>query len=660
MIEYKGKEYRNLQEQVKKNKDDIAEMVSARKFLDQAGFKIVANIADVANLPDVGDPTFVSLSYGDAYAVGTDVPYEIYIKVPASDIIPYDHWFDFGEYPLPGDTGATGAQGPQGLKGDKGDTGARGPIGPQGVQGLKGEKGDTGPRGPQGNPGQMGPTGTSVHIIGVVANSTLLPAPATVLDLTAAFLVGASQPYDLYIQIGTSISDAVWTNMGAFNGGSGWEVNGTTVAPSEFVDLIQLNNLDVLLSLQYKGDELQDLLDAKQDALTPVVNGGIDIDASNNISFSSMYKYTTAYEEYQFNIPHSTNTRFYIGVKNLSDDFIYSFRASKSYTMIGVEGDNDETLSQLYFDKTQFDLRYIYQTVSEASIRYSHSEQRLRIETYFQYDPLVNGKPLRTNFLNDEYLKQENLFNNPYNFNSSYGSVGVSKNSESSVILNGTSDGGQYNVLGTITLPAGTYSVKQFLLSGTMSNGATVTTVRFGIRNDGAGIGLGMPEATITINTETTFNVVLWFNAGGYTFTNAELGYMVVKQNVLPTAYQPYNGPIIHQKDIEPVLLWENPNPNNTFANQTITIQDSSNFKYLVIENKMNQYLGLSGGQYLKVKNENGKNKFICYIDDANRGYQREITINSATSIEIKDGYFNGSQDNHVCIPLAIYGTNIL
>ncbi len=112
--------------------------------------------------------------------------------------------------------------------------------------------------------------------------------------------------------------------------------------------------------------------------------------------------------------------------------------------------------------------------------------------------------------------------------------------------------------------------------------------------------------------------------------------------------------------DITPVLLWENATPNVEFAEATITIEDSSNFKYLVIENKMNQYQGTSGGQYLKFKNENNKSKFICYVDDLGATYQRAITIISNTSIQIKAGYYNGSQDNNTCIPLAIYGTNIL
>jgi len=642
MIEYKGKEYRDLQEQVEKNKNDIAEITSARKFLDQAGFKIVANIADVANLPEEGDPTFVSLSYGDAYAVGTNIPYEIYIKVPASDVNPNDHWFDFGEYPLPGATGATGATGAQGEKGDTGPRGPQGAIGPQGVQGLKGEKGDTGARGPQGNPGQMGPTGTSVHIIGVVANSTLLPAPATVLDLTAAFLVGASQPYDLYIQIGTSVSDAVWTNMGAFNGGSGWEVNGTTVAPSEFVDLIQLNNLDVLLSLQYKGDELQDLLDEKQDALNAVADGGIEIDASNNISFSSRYKYTTTYEEYQFGIPRSTNSGFYLGVKNLSDSFSYELHVRKDIVALGC-GDNvygNETTSAIRFEKTGFSLEYIYQQTVHAQIKYVLSEGKLKITTYNLDDPIINNKPLRTSFLNDEYLKQENLWDEQWKTGEINGTTGANANTGQAIrsqnYIKVSPSTAYYIGIGSDTLIIYQYDSSKTYISAIYgsSNSSFITNSNCHY---------------IRIATDTSY---------GTTYKN---DIMLVKGST-PATYQPYNGPIVHQKDIEPVLLWENPNPNVAFAAQNITVQDMSSFKYLVFMYK-NEYTSAYALEILKIKAQIGVYLSFEYInqDTVNQLIcNRILNITSTTSISITDAYRNQTVDNNKLIPVAIYGTNLL
>ena len=65
--------------------------------------------------------------YGDAYAIGTEAPYELYILTRADgDLHAEDYWFNIGEFPMPG---------------------------PQGPRGFTGE---TGPQGPQGNPGSNG------------------------------------------------------------------------------------------------------------------------------------------------------------------------------------------------------------------------------------------------------------------------------------------------------------------------------------------------------------------------------------------------------------------------------------------------------------------------------------------------------------------------
>ena len=88
---------------------------------------------------------------GDAYGVGAEAPYDIYI-------------FD-------GVTKAWVNNGPlQGAKGDKGDPGERGPkgepgeTGPQGPTGLQGETGPQGPTGPAGDNGAPGANGVAPTI----------------------------------------------------------------------------------------------------------------------------------------------------------------------------------------------------------------------------------------------------------------------------------------------------------------------------------------------------------------------------------------------------------------------------------------------------------------------------------------------------------------
>lgn len=137
MIEINGKIYRNVQEQVKKNQDDIEALENQLPY----------------NGPydDTDDIPTNILVNGGIYLIGGSAPYIIY-KYNEQD----ETFKDLGYFGAKGETGATGAQGPQGPKGDtgptgpKGDTGATGPQGEQGIQGPQGEQGATGPAGQDG------------------------------------------------------------------------------------------------------------------------------------------------------------------------------------------------------------------------------------------------------------------------------------------------------------------------------------------------------------------------------------------------------------------------------------------------------------------------------------------------------------------------------
>ena len=194
MITIDNVQYRNLEEQVKKNMDDIQYMLEEEGVLNEFGIKVVGEITSDNQLPD---PATYTGDYGDAYAVGRSSPYTLYIYTRANGSHPNAYWFNIGQFPLPGPKGPAGPVGP------KGDTGTRGSIwkwgqvipthpttddlandkylntsngdvynytgtrwqnvgnirGPQGIQGPKGEKGNTGERGPQGVQGPKGDTG---------------------------------------------------------------------------------------------------------------------------------------------------------------------------------------------------------------------------------------------------------------------------------------------------------------------------------------------------------------------------------------------------------------------------------------------------------------------------------------------------------------------
>ena len=213
-IVWDNKTYRNLQEQVYKNMQDIQDIKQASIVLDEFGIKVIGQIDSAEDLPEDTD-----FEFGDAFAVGTEPPYDMYIWTRTDEQSEEDgYWFNIGQFPVPGPQGpagqdgapgATGPQGPKGDKGDKGDTGLQGPQGP---------KGDTGATGATGAQGPKGDTGTSYIILGQVDSTSELPPDPSLVDRNGAYLVGATEPYNLYVIINdaTQPSGLAWFDAGEF------------------------------------------------------------------------------------------------------------------------------------------------------------------------------------------------------------------------------------------------------------------------------------------------------------------------------------------------------------------------------------------------------------------------------------------------------------
>lgn len=193
MITINNKQYRNLQEQVLKNQQDIRDILEGAKLLSEFGIKVVGKVDSEAELPD---PLTYPGDYGDAYSVGTVAPYDFYIYTRPLNSLDEPNWFNIGKFPVPGpqgpqgETGATptiiagstitstpGADASLDIievsentyrldftipRGAQGPAGVQGPQGPQGLMGLQGLQGVPGPEGPQGVQGERGPTGAKL------------------------------------------------------------------------------------------------------------------------------------------------------------------------------------------------------------------------------------------------------------------------------------------------------------------------------------------------------------------------------------------------------------------------------------------------------------------------------------------------------------------
>lgn len=223
MLQFGNKEFRNLEEQVEKNAQDIQDFKDGNQTIAEFGITVVGILASADELPAQGE------NFGDAYLIGSQTPYDM--RVWTRDVANNTaKWVDLGAFPLQGPKGDKGEIGsiiranpgeplnnPTSLydfyldtitgywyqaysnetgygwlklftlKGEKGD---RGLQGKQGVQGLTGSQGKTGPIGPQGQKGDKGDVGPAFNVQGTLASSSNLPTPtADMQDKGYAYLI---------------------------------------------------------------------------------------------------------------------------------------------------------------------------------------------------------------------------------------------------------------------------------------------------------------------------------------------------------------------------------------------------------------------------------------------------------------------------------------
>lgn len=114
--------------------------------------------------------------------------------------------------------------------------------------------------------------------------------------------------------------------------------------------------------------------------------------------------------------------------------------------------------------------------------------------------------------------------------------------------------------------------------------------------------------------------------------------------------------------DAEPVLLWTNPRPNDSFYGRTLTLD--TGFKAYLIEfksrvNVSDPSLIFTGIAFVPF---GGETRYAAYIKPGSYStydiatFQRAITASDGT-VAISDGYTDATYHNSsVCIPLRIWG----
>ena len=225
MLKYGNSDFRNLQQQVAKNQEDIKTV----KTLSVNGINIIGWVEYEDQIPSYGEA-------GQFYLVGLNEPYDLYVWNPD-----FSEWMKVGQFPLQGPQGPAGAQGLQGIQGPAGTTIKTGSTAPSGVdakvgdifinsanknlyhydgtmwkldfslqgpQGPQGAKGEQGLQGIQGIQGPVGPKGDAAlyNLKGKVTSTAYLPAPST------------AAPNDIYIvnqNLYANINQSYWTDLGS-------------------------------------------------------------------------------------------------------------------------------------------------------------------------------------------------------------------------------------------------------------------------------------------------------------------------------------------------------------------------------------------------------------------------------------------------------------
>lgn len=231
--------YRNLQEQVQKNKEDIAAWQNVGFTLNSFGIKVLGKVDSESDIPTG------TYEYGDAYLVGLTDPYNLYIYTRTNEAADSGSFVNVGPLNVIGQEGPEGPQGPAGVDGyspvvrygnglpivESTDKDGYLYIDQQtsrlytfknnawnyvvNMQGAKGDKGEQ---------GIQGATGTTLSIVARLASPDLLPTnfASGAIPKNSAYLVDVQGANHLYIILGnqSDYSTWYWADAGDFNLGS--------------------------------------------------------------------------------------------------------------------------------------------------------------------------------------------------------------------------------------------------------------------------------------------------------------------------------------------------------------------------------------------------------------------------------------------------------
>lgn len=192
---------------------------------------------------------------------------------------------------------------------------------------------------------------------------------------------------------------------------------------------------------------------------------------------------------------------------------------------------------------------------------------------------------------------------------------------------------------------------------------SSVSTI--GIKHNGSSSDLWILPLDTPCDLKPNTTYTLSFDLNGYnpsTVGGLSLSNIMLVEGSHPYPYQPYNGDIVREKDVNGTLLWENGNPDASFGAQTITLSESLfNFKYLIICSKQFYQHETLRIDKFKVLSVSYASMAISLVTSDGGVIVRYIMVDTATTLNVGEGYQNGvgGVKDSLC-PVAIYGTNVL
>ena len=307
MLEYNGKEFRNLEDQV----GYLTEAFKSGKLIDELGIKVLGVFPDLTTAKETIRPPY---EYGDAFEIGTTKPYDLYIYTRN-----VEDFFDFGPFPAPGPKGDLGPSPSISINANVTNTtgtpeatvtktgtdeaptfnftfknikGERGQTGMQGIQGPRGFQGPTGPIGPRGYTGPKGDVGPAFKLLGDLTSTSQLPSPTAALQAQgAAYTIPNAQGVK-HIWVIQGTDNLLWVDLGESGvqgpkGDDGIGINNLRTIKDIGAPSITYNTTD---GITIQGTERYTYItagsgaqvDVNTEKKIPLIAGeGISIDATN-------------------------------------------------------------------------------------------------------------------------------------------------------------------------------------------------------------------------------------------------------------------------------------------------------------------------------------------------------------------------------------------